>query len=64
MRDLVPSRVQKTMLSRYQWKIINRVYSQREEMNRKIIEQQRELKRQREERRKVRSVAYTSFQYA
>ena len=64
LRDLVPSRVQKTMLSRYQWKIINRVYSQREEMNRKIIEQQRELKRQREERRKVRSVAYTSFQYA
>lgn len=64
LRDLVLSRVQKTMLSRYQWKIINRVYSQREEMNRKIIEQQRELKRQREERRKVRSVAYTSFQYA
>jgi hypothetical protein len=33
-------------------------------MNQKIIDEQRELKRQREEKRKVRSVAYTSFQYA
>ena len=64
LRDLVPSRVQKTMLYRYQWKIINRVYSQRKEMNEKIVEEQRELKRQREEKRKIRSVAYTSFQYA
>ena len=47
-----------------QLKIINRVYSQRKEMNEKIVEEQRELKRQREEKRKIRSVAYTSFQYA
>jgi hypothetical protein len=33
-------------------------------MNQKIIEEQRELKRLREERRKTRGVAYTSFQYA
>jgi len=64
LRDLVPSRMQKTMLYRFQWKILNRAYAQRKEMNQKIIEEQRELKRLREERRKTRGVAYTSFQYA
>ena len=64
LRDFVPSRVQNTMLYRFQWRIINRAYAQWNEINQKIIDEQRELKRQREEKRKVRSVAYTSFQYA
>lgn len=64
LRDLVLSRIQKTMLYKYQGKVVNRVYSQWKEMNQKIIDEQRELKRQREESRKIRSVAYTSFQYA
>ena len=63
LRDLVLSRIQKTMLYKYQGKVVNRVYSQWKEMNQRIIEEQRELKRQREKSRKIRSVAYTSFQY-
>ena len=64
LRDLVLSRVQKTMLYKYQWKVINRAYAQWNEMNQKIIEQQKELKRQRENARQYKSIAYTSFQYA
>ena len=64
LRDLVLSRIQKTMLYKFQWKVINRSYSQWNEMNQKIIEQQRELKRQRENARQYKSIAYTSFQYA
>jgi hypothetical protein len=33
-------------------------------MNQKIIEEQRERKKQREESRKYKRIAYTSFQYA
>lgn len=64
LRDLNLTRIQKTMVLNYKWKLINRVYTAWEEMNKKIIEHQMELKKQREEKRRVRSVAYTSFQYS
>lgn len=64
LRDFVPTRVQKLMLDKYQWYLINRSYSNWKELNQKIIEEQRERKRQRDESRKYKSIAYTSFQYA
>ena len=64
LRDFVPTRVQKLMLDKFQWSLINRAYSNWKEMNQKIIEEQRERKKQREESRKYKRIAYTSFQYA
>lgn len=64
LRDLYPTRVQKKMFLKFQWKIINRAFTEEKELNQKIIQQQQERKKIREENRKIRSVAYTSFQYA
>jgi hypothetical protein len=64
LRDFVPTRVQKLMLDKFQWSLINRAYSNWKEINQKIIDEQKELKRQREESRKYKSVAYTCFQHA